>query len=63
MQDEETGATELFPRLLQIIEIYPSSQKSFTELVSTLDCEPRHMKYNLITILLTASVSAMEIYR
>jgi len=34
MQDEENGATELFPRLLQIIEIYPSSQKPFTELVS-----------------------------
>ncbi|CAO3567705.1 unnamed protein product [Mortierella alpina] len=34
MQDEETGATELFPRLLQIIEIYPSSQKPFTELVT-----------------------------
>ncbi|KAG0369575.1 hypothetical protein BGZ54_009551 [Gamsiella multidivaricata] len=34
MRDEETGATELFPRLLQIIEIYPSSQKIFMELVS-----------------------------
>ncbi|KAF8937820.1 hypothetical protein BGZ58_002088 [Dissophora ornata] len=34
MRDEELGATELFPRLLQIIEIYPSSQKPFTELVS-----------------------------
>ncbi|KAF9986247.1 hypothetical protein BGZ75_002051 [Mortierella antarctica] len=34
MQDEETGATELFPRLLHIIEIYPSSQKPFTELVT-----------------------------
>ncbi|KAF9360792.1 hypothetical protein BGX26_007743 [Mortierella sp. AD094] len=34
IRDEEPGAVELFPRLLQIIEIYPSSQKSFTELVS-----------------------------
>ncbi|KAF9965129.1 hypothetical protein BGZ70_005357 [Mortierella alpina] len=34
MQDEETGATELFPRLLQIIETYPSSQKPFTELIA-----------------------------
>ncbi|KAF9955057.1 hypothetical protein BGZ72_004086 [Mortierella alpina] len=34
MQDEETGATELFPRLLQIIEIYPSSQRLFTELIA-----------------------------
>ncbi|KAI1315202.1 hypothetical protein EDD11_001140 [Mortierella claussenii] len=34
IRDEDLGATELFPRLLQIIEIYPSSQKTFTELVS-----------------------------
>ncbi len=39
MQNEETGATELFPRLLQIIEIYPSSQKAFTELVSLFECK------------------------
>ncbi|KAG0205959.1 hypothetical protein BGX33_007637 [Mortierella sp. NVP41] len=35
MRDDELGATELFPRLLQIIEIYPATQKSFTELVSS----------------------------
>ncbi|KAG0293742.1 hypothetical protein BGZ96_002384 [Linnemannia gamsii] len=35
MRDEEHGATELFPRLLQVIEIYPSTQKTFTELVSS----------------------------
>ncbi|KAF9135211.1 hypothetical protein BGW39_004143 [Mortierella sp. 14UC] len=35
MRDEELGATELFPRLLQVIEIYPSTQKAFTELVSS----------------------------
>ncbi|KAF9155537.1 hypothetical protein BG015_009513 [Linnemannia schmuckeri] len=35
MRDEEMGATELFPRLLQVIEIYPSTQKSFTQLVSS----------------------------
>ncbi|KAF9205542.1 hypothetical protein BGZ49_003876 [Haplosporangium sp. Z 27] len=34
IRDEDPGAVELFPRLLQIIEIYPSSQKLFTELVS-----------------------------
>ncbi|KAF9184663.1 hypothetical protein BGZ51_003206 [Haplosporangium sp. Z 767] len=34
MRDEEIGASELFPRLLQVIEIYPSCQKLFTELVS-----------------------------
>ncbi|KAF9909938.1 hypothetical protein EC991_007741 [Linnemannia zychae] len=35
MRDEEHGATELFPRLLQVIEIYPSTQKLFTELVTS----------------------------
>ncbi|KAG0254733.1 hypothetical protein BG011_005543 [Mortierella polycephala] len=34
MRDEEIGASELFPRLLQVIEIYPSCQKLFTDLVS-----------------------------
>ncbi|KAF9116341.1 hypothetical protein BGX27_003334 [Mortierella sp. AM989] len=34
IRDGEPGAVELFPRLLQIIEIYPSGQKLFTELVS-----------------------------
>ncbi|KAF9918927.1 hypothetical protein BX616_004199 [Lobosporangium transversale] len=36
IRDGELGATELFPRLLQIIEIYPSSQKPFTEMVTDL---------------------------
>ncbi|KAG0050163.1 hypothetical protein BGZ83_005055 [Gryganskiella cystojenkinii] len=34
MKEDEGGASELFPRLLQIIEMYPSSQRPFTELVS-----------------------------
>ncbi|KAF9439193.1 hypothetical protein BGZ76_009365 [Entomortierella beljakovae] len=34
IRDEEPGAVELFPRLLQIIESYPSSQKLFTDMVT-----------------------------
>ncbi|KAG0303333.1 hypothetical protein BGZ98_006787, partial [Dissophora globulifera] len=34
MRDDDLGATELFPRLLQLIENYSSSQSVFTELVS-----------------------------
>lgn len=38
------GATELFPRLLQVIEIYPSTQKSFTDLV----CDPLGCVFKLL---------------
>ncbi|KAF8935223.1 hypothetical protein BGZ52_000691 [Haplosporangium bisporale] len=34
MKEGDHSASELFPRLLQLIEIYPETQKSFTELVS-----------------------------
>ncbi|KAG0005263.1 hypothetical protein BGZ65_011584, partial [Modicella reniformis] len=35
MREGDLAATELFPRLLQIIETYPSCQKSFTEQASS----------------------------
>ncbi|KAG0357941.1 hypothetical protein BG005_002930 [Podila minutissima] len=34
MKEGDQSASELFPRLLQLIEIYPETQKMFTELVS-----------------------------
>ncbi|KAF9390467.1 hypothetical protein CPB97_009177 [Podila verticillata] len=34
MKEGDHSASELFPRLLQLIEIYPETQKTFTELVS-----------------------------
>ncbi|KAG0227795.1 hypothetical protein BGW42_002714 [Actinomortierella wolfii] len=36
IHDDGSGATELFPRLLQIIELYPTSQQVFTSLVSAI---------------------------
>ncbi|KAF9970692.1 hypothetical protein BGZ73_006560 [Actinomortierella ambigua] len=36
IQEDGVSATELFPRLLQIIELYPTSQKTFTTLVSAM---------------------------
>ncbi|KAF9419367.1 hypothetical protein BGZ94_009435, partial [Podila epigama] len=34
MNEDEHAATELFPRLLQLIELYPDTQKTFVGLVS-----------------------------
>ncbi|KAG0257869.1 hypothetical protein DFQ27_004903 [Actinomortierella ambigua] len=36
IQEDGTSASELFPRLLQIIELYPASQRTFTTLVSAM---------------------------